>query len=164
MNVGLGLAELLGYSDHERAKWQAWVAADQTRLRIAFQSGGRYTTLGVLFDHMFLAERRNLARLQGAAPPDSTGIAEGDWRALFDYGELVRADLRTYVTALEGADAAATVSFTVPSGTFTITRRKLIAHMLVHEIRHLAQAAYAARLAGHEPPGSHDILFYPELA
>ena len=32
MSVTLSLAELLDYSDHERAKWRAWMAADPTRL------------------------------------------------------------------------------------------------------------------------------------
>jgi hypothetical protein len=36
--------------------------------------------------------------------------------------------------------------------------------VLLHETRHLAQVAYAARLAGDEPPGRHDIVFFPESA
>ena len=37
--------------------------------------------------------------------------------------------------------------------------RKLIAHILVHEIRHWAQIALAVRLAGLEPPGDHDLFY-----
>ena len=45
-----------------------------------------------------------------------------------------------------------------------MTRRKLLLHILLHEMRHLAQLAYAARIAGHEPPGEHDIFYFEELA
>jgi uncharacterized damage-inducible protein DinB len=45
-----------------------------------------------------------------------------------------------------------------------MTRRKLAVHILLHEVRHLAQLAYAARIAGLEPPGSHDLFYCPELA
>lgn len=44
-----------------------------------------------------------------------------------------------------------------------MTRRKLLAHMLLHEVRHLAQIALAARIAGHEPPGRHDLFYFPEF-
>ena len=43
----------------------------------------------------------------------------------------------------------------------TVLRRKLAAHILLHEIRHFAQIAYAVRVAGHEPPGEHDYFFAP---
>jgi uncharacterized damage-inducible protein DinB len=42
-----------------------------------------------------------------------------------------------------------------------MTRRKLATHVVLHEVRHLAQVAHAARAAGIEPPGEHDLLFCP---
>jgi uncharacterized damage-inducible protein DinB len=158
------LDELLGYSDTERAKWREWVAADPSRLAIAFQPRDRFSTIGSLFDHIFLVERRHLSRLEGATPPDATGIASTDWKALFEYAELVRADLRKYVSDLDDARGAESLTFAVQTGTYTMTRRKLLLHMVLHEIRHLAQIAFAARLAGHEPPGTHDLFYFTELA
>ena len=164
MSVAVSLEELIGYSDHERAKWKAWVSADPSRLQLPFQSTGRFPTVGSLLDHVFLVERRHLSRMQGATPPDRTGIAAGDATALFEYADLVRADLRTFAATL-GEDAAAeTLSFSVQSGgPFTMTRRKLAVHILLHEVRHLAQLAYAVRLAGHEPPGTHDLFYFAEF-
>jgi uncharacterized damage-inducible protein DinB len=43
-----------------------------------------------------------------------------------------------------------------------MTRGKLALHIVLHETRHLAQVALAARLAGHEPPGSHDYFYFSE--
>ena len=95
----------------------------------------------------------------------ATGIAPGDVAALFDYADLVRADFRAYLDALDEALAAQPIVLTglQSSGDITMSRRRLTTHILLHEIRHLAQVAYAARLAGHEPPGEHDIFYFGEF-
>jgi uncharacterized damage-inducible protein DinB len=164
MSAGLSLNELLDYSDHERAKWKAWVQADSARLNMPFQAGARFPTVWSLLEHIFLVERRHLARLEGGTPPDSTGVAPGDVPALFEYADTVRADLRQYVAGLDDTEAASTFSFSIPSATFTVSRRKLAAHILLHEMRHWAQVAYAARVAEIQPPGEHDLLFFPGMA
>jgi uncharacterized damage-inducible protein DinB len=162
MSVGISLEELMDYSDHERAKWKEWIAAEPKRLDIPFQGGGDFPTVGSLLDHVFLVERRHLARLEGATPPDMTGVRAGDWKALFEYADFVRADFRKYVSDLDEATAGELMTVIVESGRQTMTRRWLAAHILLHEIRHLAQIAFAARIAGHEPPGQHDVFYFRE--
>ena len=162
MTPAVELRELLEYTDHERGKWREWISAAPERLDIAFQTGGRFPTVGSLFDHVFLVERRHLSRLQGAAPPDSTGVKHGDWHALFEYAELVRADLRRYLDELDEDTARQPLTIAVQSGTHTMTKRRLATHILLHEVRHTAQIAYAVRSAGHEPPGQHDLFYFPE--
>ena len=165
MSLQVALEELLAYSDHERSKWKTWLAADPARLQIPFQMGGRFPSVWSLLDHVFLVERRHLARLEGGTPPEQTGVAIGDWTALFEYADLVRADLRRYVADLDAASSTDTLTFGVgvAPGTFTMTRRKLSTHIFLHETRHLAQLAYAVRAAGHEPPGAHDLFFFPDF-
>jgi len=160
MSTPFTLEELLAYSDAERAKWRAWFVEDATRLSLPFQTGGRFGTAGDLVDHIFLVERRHLARLEGSTPPDRTGLMPTDVAGLFEYGTLVRAGMHAFVADLDERRAHESFSFTVQTGTYTMTRRKLLLHMLLHEIRHLAQIAYAVRLAGHEPPGEHDIFYF----
>jgi uncharacterized damage-inducible protein DinB len=161
VSISIDCARLFDYSEHERAKWKTWIAADPSRLALPFQTGGRFPTVASLFDHLFLVERRHLSRLEGGVPPEATGIPHGDWQALFEYGDLVRADFRHYAEELDAAEADEVLTFTLQGGaTFSITRRKLAVHILLHEIRHLAQLAYAARLAGLDPPGEHDYLFF----
>ncbi len=161
MSISIDCAELLAYSEHERAKWRTWIAAEPSRLTLPFQPGGRFPTIGSLFDHLFLVERRHLSRLEGAVPPEATGVPPDDWASLFEYGALVRANLRHYADELDAAECDEVLTFTLQGGaTFSITRRKLVTHMLLHEIRHLAQIAYAARRAGFDPPGDHDYLFF----
>jgi uncharacterized damage-inducible protein DinB len=161
VSITAGLPELLTYSDHERAKWRAWVEADPSRLALPFQSGARFPTIGSVLDHVFLVERRHLSRLEGATPPESTGVTSGDVKGLFEYAELVRADFRQFVTTLDDAAAAQPFTFTIPAGPMTMSRRKLATHVVLHEVRHLAQVAHAARAAGVEPPGEHDLFFSP---
>ena len=160
--ISVSLATLLDYSEHERAKWKARIAADPKRLALVYQPGGRFPTLGALLDHIFLVERRHLSRLQGATPPDASGVTPGDVDALFEYAALVRADFRKFVADLNDAAAKETITFAVQSGTYSMKREQLSAHVLLHEIRHLAQAALAARLAGDAPPGEHDYFYFTQ--
>ena len=162
MTPSVELGELLDYTDHERQKWREWIAAAPQRLELPFQAGGRFPTLGSLFDHVFLVERRHLARLEGGTPPDSTGVPQGDWKALFEYADLVRADLRRYLADIDVAAAREVMTIVAQSGTQMMTKRRLATHILLHEIRHTAQIAYAVRNAGQEPPGQHDLFFFPE--
>lgn len=161
MSVTVPFESLLDYSDHERRKWRDWAAADPTRLTIDVQPGGRFPTIGALLDHVFLVERRHLCRLQGATPPEDTGIPAGDWNRLFEYADLVRADLRGYAAELTDVVGDGLLTFeAIGIGSITTSRRRLMTHIVLHEIRHFAQVALAARTAGVEPPGRHDILFY----
>ena len=160
MTLTLTIDELLAYSDHERAKWREWFRAEPSRLALAFQPGGRFPTFGSVLDHLFLVERRHLSRLQGVPVPDRTGVDSTDVDALFDYAADVRTDYRAYATTLP--DASETIVLNISTGTFAVPRRKLAMTILLHEVRHLAQLAYAARVAGHEPPAMLDYLFSPE--
>jgi uncharacterized damage-inducible protein DinB len=160
VSVAVELRELLDYSDHERKKWREWIGADPRRLDIPFHASGRFPTVGSLLDHVFLVERRHLSRLQGATPPESSGVKHGDLKALFEYADLVRSDLRRYLADCDAVEAQKTLTIVAQSGTQTMTKRRLATHILLHEIRHLAQMAYAVRNAGQEPPGQHDLFFY----
>ena len=162
MTPSVELRELLDFTDHERQKWREWIAAAPQRLDLPFQAGGRFPTVGSLFDHVFLVERRHLSRLEGGTPPDSTGVKQGDWNALFEYADLVRADLRRYLGDLDVDASREVLTIVAQSGTQTMTKRRLATHILLHEIRHTAQIAYAARKAGQEPPGQHDLFYFPE--
>ena len=161
MSVTIGLEALLGYSDQERAKWRDWIAADPARMSIVLQPGGRFPTVADLLDHVFYVERRHLCRLEGGTPPENTGVPIGDWQRLFEYADLVRADMRGYVADITAVTADGLISWdAIGIGPISMTRRRLLTHVVLHEIRHLAQLALAARTSGLEPPGKHDLFFF----
>ena len=159
MALNITLDELLAYTDEERAKWRAWLDAHPDALSVRMQPDGRFTTVGSLIDHIFLVEARHLARLKLGPVPDSSGIAQPEIASLFRYGAGVRLALRDYARTLSPQDSVTAREFTVQSGTFRMTPRKLLMHAALHETRHWAQIALAVRQAGLEPPGNHDLFF-----
>ena len=165
MSVTIEFPQLLAYSDYERQKWRDWIAADPTRLSIVLQPGGRFPTAAELLDHIFLVERRHLCRLQGSTPPEETGVPLGDWPRLFEYADLVRADFRRYVSDLTNIVADGTLTWNaIGIGPVTLSRRRLVTYVFLHEVRHLAQLAGAARAAGVAPPGNHDLFLFEGFA
>jgi uncharacterized damage-inducible protein DinB len=162
VSAAVELEKLIAYTDHERTKWKTWLAADPSRLTIPFQDGGRFPTVGGLLMHVFWVEERHLARLEGKPVPDTTGIPDNDLTALFTFGDRVRADLVRFVKTTDDRRISEPITFSLrDSPPITVLRRKLAAHILLHEIRHFAQIAYAVRVAGHVPPGEHDYFFAP---
>jgi len=161
VSMRIEFERLLAYSDHERQKWRDWIAADPGRMSIVMQPGARFPTAAQLLDHIFLVERRHLCRLQGSTPPEESGVPPGDWQRLFEYADLVRADFRQYVSDLTDVVADGLLSWNaIGIGPITLPRRRLVTHVFLHEVRHLAQLALAARMAGIEPPGNHDLFLF----
>ncbi|MDQ3419790.1 MAG: DinB family protein [Acidobacteriota bacterium] len=159
----LSFDELLGYTMEERVKWRRFFGAHPQAMDTPFQPGGRYATVGKLIDHIFLIERRHLQRLRGEALADRTGLTGNNAPPLFDYGASVRRELEQYVRELDEDDAAEIRTFDVAGQQWSLSARKLLGHILMHEIRHWAQIALAVRLARLEPPGDHDLCFSRSL-
>jgi len=151
--------ELARYTQEERDKWRSWFAAHTDALEVEVQPAGRHATVGALIDHIFLVERRHLQRLQNAPLDTKTGLSGHHAPPLFDYGASVRRELDQFVSELDEYVADEPRTFTVQTGDFVLTPRKLLFHCLLHETRHWAQIALALRRAGLEPPGNHDLLY-----
>lgn len=159
MPLTLTFDELLRYTHDERDKWRVWFLAHPQAMDAPVQPGGRLPTVGKLIDHIFLVERRHLQRLTEAPLSDRTGLTGNNAPPLFDYGASVRRELEQYVQDLDDDVAGEMRSFNVREQQWPMTSRKLLFHILLHEIRHWAQIALAVRLAGFEPPGDHDLFY-----
>ena len=156
--------ELTRYTNEEREKWRSWFIAHPDAMELAVQPGGRHATVGALIDHIFLVERRHLQRLRGTELDTRTGLSGHHSPPLFDYGASVRRELDQFTSELDDEAADHPRKITVQSGgEFMMTPRKLLFHCLLHETRHWAQIALAARRAGLEPPGNHDLFFSKAL-
>jgi uncharacterized damage-inducible protein DinB len=128
-------------------------------MEVRLQPGDRFATVGKLIDHIFLVERRHLQRLTNDGLSDSTGLTGNNAPPLFDYGASVRRELEQFVSVLDEDVADQVRTFEVREQQWPMTPRKLLFHILLHEIRHWAQIALAVRLAGLEPPGDHDLFY-----
>lgn len=159
----LDFDELLRYTQEERDKWRSWFGGHGDALELEVQPGGRYPTVGALIDHIFLVERRHLQRLRSAPLDTTTGLSGRHAPPLFDYGASVRRELDQFVSELDDYVADEPRTFTVQTGDFVLTPRKLLFHCLLHETRHWAQIALAVRRAGLEPPGNHDLFYSKAL-
>ena len=159
----LSYDELLRYTMEERDKWRRFFVRAPQAMETPFQPGGRFSTVGKLIDHIFLVERRHLQRLRGEALTDRTGLTGNNAPPLFDYGASVRRELEQYVRELDEDDAAQMRTFEVRDQQWPMSARKLLFHILMHEIRHWAQIGLAVRLAGIEPPGDHDLFYSQAL-
>jgi uncharacterized damage-inducible protein DinB len=162
--MNLGFAEMLRYTQEERDKWRTFLTAHPEAMEVEVQpADGRYATVGSLIDHIFLVERRHLQRLANEPVDTKTGLSGHHAAPLFDYGASVRRELEQYLSDLDDFVADEPRTFTVATGDFVLTPRKLLFHCLLHETRHFAQVALALRRAGIDPPGNHDLFFSKAL-
>ena len=162
----LTIRELLDYTDEERDKWRRWTeerGGGPLKLPLA---GETHTSVGALILHVFWAEMYYARWMRGEVlTPESELARENkdlsgdDAGRLFDFGRRARREMRDFADAAGAAEWEKT--YEVESGGFRLrgTARKLIAHILVHEVRHWAQAAVVVRQAGLAPPGDHDLCF-----
>ena len=105
-----------------------------------------------LFDRLVDRDRFLRHELRSMRTLDRRGVKES-----------VRRELEQYVADLDVDVADEIRSFEMGEQRLAMTARKLLFHVLIHEIRHWAQITLAVRLAGFEPPGEHDLIFSPAL-
>jgi uncharacterized damage-inducible protein DinB len=161
----LSFEELMEYTEWERGRWREWFAK-QGDAALAIKAGqngdGRFDTVGDLIRHIFSAETRYVDRLTGREPTDTSSISSASTEALFQFGDKSRAQLRGYVQALRAAEWDAPFEFKMLKLVIRATPRKIVGHVLTHEIRHWAQIATMMRLNGLKVEWQ-DFLFSPVL-
>jgi len=159
MSLTLSIDELLRYSAEERDTWRRWLRANPAAIEAPVQAGGRFATVGKLIDHIFLVERRHLQRLRHQPLANATGLTGNNAPPLFDYGASVRREMEQFIRSLEDHEVDEMRTIEVREQQWSMSPRKLLFHILLHEVRHWAQIALAVRLGGFEPPGNHDLFF-----
>ena len=151
MPAGLSLIELIEYTDWERGQWHEWLRqhGDGVLATSAGPHGdGRFQTVGDLVRHIFSAEKRYLDRLSNRPLTDPAAIPNSNVEALFQCGRQSRSDLREFVTTFPAQEWEVPQEFTVMNFYLRATPRKIVVHVLMHEIRHWAQIGTLFRLSG----------------
>jgi uncharacterized damage-inducible protein DinB len=163
MTINISLEELLAWNAEERTKWLTWLKANPHAMSVPVQPGGRFPTVGALIDHIFLVEVRHTHRLQGKELPTESGASPNDIDALFTYADRGREGVKQFLTTVRIGDLDQPRDVKVANGVYRMSPRKLLFHMVLHEVRHWAQIAAAVRVAGFAPPGDHDLFYSSAL-
>ena len=165
MGASLSMNELIEYTDWERAKWHKRLssAGDQAlSLAVGPNGDGRFERVGDLVRHIFSAEKRYVERLQNQPLTDTAAIPAHEVEMLFEFGGKSRSCLKIFVAKFPTDDWDSPQDFMILNYKTTATPRKIITHVLMHEIRHWAQIGTLLRLNG-IVDDFHDFLFSPVM-
>ena len=165
MPVNLGLSDLMDYTEWERQKWHDRLRREGNEI-LKTSAGphgdGRFGTVGELIRHIFSAETRYVDRLSGRAITDTGSVPADSLEALFQLGQQSRNSLNGLIETFPVQEWDVPQEFKLMNSSLKATPRKIVVHVLLHEIRHWAQIATLLRLTG-VTDGFHDFLFSPAL-
>ena len=152
----LTIDELIGYTDEERLKWENWFATkgDET-LKLSLYNAD-HARVGALILHIFGPELQYLQFIRNEDLTDYTSMPVERADELFAFGRRSREVLRAWCA---GATPEEWERAFEPQEGLRVSARKIVAHVLMHEIRHWAQLALGMRQHDLAPPGDHDLLF-----
>jgi len=165
MPVGLTMDNLLEYTDWEREKWLAWLRQHDPKvlqISVGPHGDGRFGNVGELVRHIFSAEKRYVERLLDRPMTDTATIPADNIEALFQLGQQSRQELREFIATLPSEDWDVPREFKLMNSFLSATPKKIVTHVLLHEIRHWAQIATLFRM--HDLKADfHDFLFSPVM-
>lgn len=167
MSIGVSLNELMDHADWQRSEWRDWLPERGDivlRISIGPHGDGRFQCVGDLVKHIFVAEKHHVERLSNMPLTDVASIPDSSVELLFQFGARSRKGLRQFVEACPNVDWDVPRKFHIFEDRFaTVTPRKFVVHILLHEIRHWAQIATLLRLNG-LTGADRDFLFGPGLS
>ena len=137
---------------------------DQSVLEISAGANGdgRFEKVGDLVRHIFSAEKRYVERLSDRPMTDTAIIPVDNIDTLFQFGQQSRQELREFIGAFPSEGWDTTMEFKFMNSFLTATPRKIVVHILLHEIRHWSQIATLFRTHGLNDD-FHDFLFSPVM-
>ena len=163
---GLAFRELLDYSATENERWHRWFAMQPAELLDLHFADPPISTVRRLVQHIAFVEHRYSAIIPGRAVPSPQATDGDDVDTIFAYlaesRRQLEASIAEAMTAGGGLDR--TIEFTTMSaGVQRASARKVIAHAIVHGVRHWAQLATVLREQGHPTDWGHDLLLTPSI-
>ena len=165
MSPALDWRDLMGFTTWQRAVWQAWFAQkgpEPLAVTIGDDGDKPFPTIGSLIRHIFSSELRYAERIAGLPLTDTTVVATDDSAALFLLGAAGRQGFIRVIETIPAARWTVPLEFPLLDSTVRSTPRRVVLHVLAHEIRCWAQVATHLRLDGWTAE-HHDLLFSPVL-
>ena len=153
---------LIGYTDWERQKWRDWFGQHRDALNTTMGPHGDNQTVGDVVKHIFSAEKRYIERLSEKPLTDTALIPSDNLEALFELGQRSRQDLQNFIESFPATNWDTLKDFDFVGWSLKATPKKIIMHVLTHELRHWAQIATLLRVNGFKGD-FHDFIFSPVL-
>ncbi len=152
------LRELAVYCAGEARRWYDWLGERDVAVLALPVGEAQIATVGTLLAHVAWVDRAYVDVLVGAP-------AEGyDWSPVESLApiramhEATFAALFAWLECATDAELAGERTLRVRGMRLTAPASKMLAHTLVHGIRHYAQLATKLREQGHVQPWQHDLI------
>jgi uncharacterized damage-inducible protein DinB len=154
------MEELLAWNEEASRHWKDWLEANPTALELPCGIGGAATVQDFV-RHIWGVKLRWAERLQGVPETPKEALPVGPVKALYD---LHRRATAIYKKLLADPREHWEEPYTLnapwlPANKRTCSRRKILAHALLHSPRHWAQLATLVRAAGHPSGINGGLLF-----
>jgi uncharacterized damage-inducible protein DinB len=166
MAVQLSVEDLIEYTDWERGRWREFLRSrgdEVLKIGVGSNGDGRFQSVGDVVRHIFSAETRYIDRLSGRELTDTARVANDTVEALFEFGERSRSQLKEFVATFPAERWDEDVELKLMNSTIRATPRKIVVHVLMHEVRHWPQIATLLRLNG-VVAEFRDFLFSPVMS
>jgi uncharacterized damage-inducible protein DinB len=160
MTAAVTLEELLAWNEQSSRYWKAHLDANPALLHLPFDVGGTTDVLNFI-RHIWVAELRWAQRLAGVPVAASQELPTGPPDALFALHLRAAEIYRHLFTAAEDTwnDSFDIDIDFVPAGERAVSRRRVVAHALLHSQRHWAQLATIIPTDGFPWQFRADLLF-----
>ena len=160
----LTFRELLDYTRAETEHWHRWLATQPAEVLELPVGVGRTATVRGLIHHIIVVERRYVDRLRSEPVTSYEDVPKDSLDALFGVFSDARDRLDAWLDSASDADLTRRLEFqTISAGTLSASARKVLAHLVLHGVRHWAQLATALRQQGHATDWPHDIAMSDAL-
>ena len=113
--------------------------------------------------HIFSAEKRYIERLTGRPLTDTTAVPADRIESLFEFSQSSRRGLMEFIESCPSAKWDTAEEHKIIDRPMLLTTKKIVMHVVLHEIRHGAKIATMLRQQGRKGE-FHDFLFSPVLA
>jgi uncharacterized damage-inducible protein DinB len=162
MSVAITLEEMLRWSDEVTCKWLQFLGENPAALELPCGIYGTANLMG-LVKHIVFVELRHGQRLVGLPVSSYDDLPGDNLERLVEFHKEAVERFKALL-ADPAQDWAEVMEFkSLTAGVLRASRRKLLAHTLMHGIRHWAQIATLTRTAGFPSGIGGDLLLSSAL-
>jgi uncharacterized damage-inducible protein DinB len=156
----LSFAEMLDANQRETSKWRNWFERQPAGVLDLPLNIAQAKSVREMLLHIFAVEFRYAERVNNLEVTPYEVLPTGSLAELFGIGERALKLFRDFLRQATDEDLAMVLEFpTRTSGTLRASKRKIIAHAMLHGTRHWAQLATALRESGYASDWPHDFIF-----